>query len=152
LVIIKAENALSLMKNVLIPYIKIYESIYGNLNSFKVVNTMWVLENTMRRKLKISKVVKIAIRCFLKHRLPFEYNPKTRMPRRINVKKMKCVDQRLGLGFKLSKKDHWRFAERKKEKRLACIENVIEIPPIHMNFPQPTYMICLEKEFGQVIY
>jgi len=67
---------------------------------------MWVLENTMRRKLKISKVVKIAIRCFLKHRLPFEYNPKTRMPRRINVKKMKCVDQRLGLGFKLSKKDH----------------------------------------------
>jgi hypothetical protein len=51
-------------------------------------------------------VVKIATRCFLKHKLPFEYNPKTRMLRRINMMKMKCVDQRLGLGFKLSKKDH----------------------------------------------
>jgi hypothetical protein len=39
----------------------------------------------------------------------------------------------------------------RKKKRLACIENVIEIPPIHMNFLQPTYMIRLEEEFGQVI-
>lgn len=45
-----------------------------NLHFFEVVNVEWVLKNTIRRKLDIFKAVKIAAKCFLKHRLPFMYN------------------------------------------------------------------------------
>jgi hypothetical protein len=56
-----------------------------NLHFFEVVNAEWVLKNTIRRKLNISKVVKIATKCFLKHRLPFMYNLNIWMPKKINM-------------------------------------------------------------------
>ena len=59
---------------------------------------------------------------FLKHGLPFQYDPITGMPERINVIKMKCVDQRFGLGFKLIKEDFKREAKFTRERRLARIK------------------------------
>jgi hypothetical protein len=66
------------------------------------------------------------------------------MPERINVIKMKCVDQRFSLGFKPGKANFKRATELKREKRLARMEgrepneDRIQIPPIHMTFPLPS--------------
>jgi hypothetical protein len=49
------------------------------------------------RRPKISKVAKMAANCFLKHENPFWYDPNTRMLDRINVMKLKYVDQSLDL-------------------------------------------------------
>jgi hypothetical protein len=85
------------------------------------------------------------------------------MPERVNVIKMKCADQRFGLGFRPGKADFKRAAEIRREKRIARIErresnaNRIEIPPIHVTFPRSAYVIKTEdyegglrKEFNSV--
>jgi hypothetical protein len=64
----------------------------------------------------------MAVKYFLKHGLPFEYNLDTKMSKRINV--MKCTNQRFGLGFKLGKKNYKRATKAKKERRLAQIEGL----------------------------
>jgi hypothetical protein len=68
----------------------------------------------------------------------FQYDPTTRILERINILKIKCADQRFGLGFKPRMKDYKRVAMIKKEKQLARIkgrepnEDRIEISPIHV--------------------
>jgi len=64
----------------------------------------------------------MAAKYFLKHELPFQYDPIIGMPKRINVIKMKCADQRFDLGFKPGKADFKRAVELKRERRLAQIE------------------------------
>jgi hypothetical protein len=44
---VKAEETLSMIKNVSITYIETEESKDGNLHAFKVVNAEWVPENTV---------------------------------------------------------------------------------------------------------
>lgn len=66
-----------------------------------------------KRKLDISKDVKIAAKCFLKRRLPFMYNLNIWMPKKINMMNMRCANQRFSLGFKLGKKDYKRASKIK---------------------------------------
>ncbi|XP_073264245.1 uncharacterized protein [Populus alba] len=51
-----------------------------------------------------------------------QYDPTTGMPERINVIKMKCADQRFGLGFKTRKADFKRAIESKRRRRLVSKE------------------------------
>jgi len=163
LVTVRAEETLSMIKNVSIPYIETEESKDGNLHAFEVVSAEWVPENTVRRRPEISEAAKMVAKYFLKHGLPFQYDHTTGMPERVNVIKMKCADQRFGLGFRPGKADFKRAAEIRREKRIARIErresnaNRIEIPPIHVTFPRSAYVIKTEdyegglrKEFNSV--
>jgi hypothetical protein len=76
------------------------------------------------------------------------------MPERVNEIKMKCADQRFGLGFKPRKTDFKRAAEIRKEKKVARIErrepdeNRMEIPPIYVIFPRSAYVIKTEDYEG----
>ena len=115
LVIVRAKEALSMAKNVLILYIKGEESNDRNMHDFKVMNAMhdfkvmnakWILENTIKRKPKIFQVVKLTAKCFLKHEMPFTHNPDTRIPKRVNMMKMRCADQMFDLGFMPRNKDY----------------------------------------------
>ncbi|XP_073268737.1 uncharacterized protein [Populus alba] len=156
LVTVRAEETLSMIKNVSIPYIETEESKDENMHAFEVVNAEWVPENTVRRKPEISEAAKMATKYFLKHGLPFQYDHTTGMPERINVIKMKCADQRFGLGFKPGKADFKRAAEIRREKRIARIErrepdeDRIEIPPIHVTFPRSAYVIKTEDYEGEL--
>jgi hypothetical protein len=76
---VKGEKALSLTKNVLIPYIEVQKCKNRNFHASEVVNDEWVSENTIKRKLEILKAAKVAIKCFLKYKLPFRYDPDTKM-------------------------------------------------------------------------
>ena len=123
-----------------------------NLYAFEVANIKWVPENMIRRKPEISKASKMVARYFLKHGLPFQYDITTRMLKRVNVIKMQCDDQRFDLGFK-SRKTNFKIAiEAIKEKRVTQIEvrepneDWIRIPPIHLTFPGPPYVIRDEDE------
>jgi hypothetical protein len=147
LVTVRAEEALTMVRNVSIPYIEAEENKDGNLHAFEVVNAEWVPENTVQKKPKVSEATRMAAKYFLKHGLPFQYDPITRMPERINVIKMKCTNQRFGLGFKPRKEDFKRATEFKRERRMARIEGRkptegrIQIPLIHITFPRPAQMI-----------
>jgi hypothetical protein len=110
----------------------------------------------VRRKPEVSEAARMAAKYFLKHGLPFQYDPITGMPERINIIRMKCVDQRFDLGFKPRKEDFKRAAEFKREMRLARIEGRepnegrIQIPPIHVTFPRPAQVINAEGEIKRM--
>jgi hypothetical protein len=90
-------------------------------------------------------------KCFLKHGLPFQHDPITGNPERVNLMKIKVANKRFGLVFKPKKDDHKRDIRIKREKRLARIERRkpkeegIVIPPIHVSFPKSAYVIKPEK-------
>ena len=84
---------------------------------------MRVPENTIMRIPRVSKVVKITAKCFLKHGIPFQHDLDTRMLERVNLMKVKCVDPRFKLGYKPKKKKNYRWvAGVKRETRMAGIE------------------------------
>jgi hypothetical protein len=85
----RAEETLSVMRNISIPYIEAEGSTDGNLHAFEVVNVKWIPENTVRRKPEVSEGAMMVAKYFLKHGLPFQYDPITGKPERINVIKMK---------------------------------------------------------------
>ena len=62
----------------IVPYIEAEGSKYRNLHAFEIFNTKWVLENTVLRKLVISKATRMVAKYFLKQRLPFQYDPISR--------------------------------------------------------------------------
>jgi hypothetical protein len=76
-----------------------------------------------------------------KHGVPFQYDPKTRMPKRVNLMKLKCVDYRFGLGYKFKREYYKWVASRKREARMAKIEGRelgkegLTILPLSMTFP-----------------
>jgi hypothetical protein len=100
LVTVKAEETISMVKNVAIPFIEMKDCKDENLHAFEIVNTEWVPESTMLRKPRISEAARMAAKCFLERGIPFQYHPITRIPKRINPIKMRCADQRLRLGYK----------------------------------------------------
>jgi hypothetical protein len=89
LVIVKAEETISMIKNVAIPFIKAADCKDGNVHAFEIVNTDWVPENTILRRPKIPEAIRMAIRCFLDREIPSPYNPITRIPLRSSLIKMK---------------------------------------------------------------
>jgi len=61
----------------------------------------------------------MATKCFLKNGAPFQCHPETGMPGLI---KLKCANQRFGLGYK-PKKDYYKWVTQiKREARMARIE------------------------------
>jgi hypothetical protein len=67
-----------------------------------------VLENTVQNTPKLSEAAIMASKCFIKHGLPFQYDPITVMPERINIRKLRATDQRFELWFIPLKKDYAR--------------------------------------------
>jgi hypothetical protein len=147
LVTVKAEETVSLMKNVAIPFIEAEDREDNNIHAFEIVNTDWVPENTVLRRPRILEVARMAAQCFLERGIPFQYNPSTGVPERVNSIKMKGVDQRFGLGYKPKKMDHRWAAGRRRERRIARIEGrepkeeKLEIPPFRVSFPRAAYVM-----------
>lgn len=66
-----SEKATTIMKNMVVPYIKAENNTNGNLHAFEVVNVEWVLENIIRDTPKLSEAAIMAAKCYVKHGLPF---------------------------------------------------------------------------------
>ncbi|XP_061945039.1 uncharacterized protein LOC133669048 [Populus nigra] len=151
LVKVKAEETLSMIRNVSVPYIEVEDCKDGNLHAFEIVNTEWVLENTVLRRPIISDTSRMIAKCFLKHGLPFQNASLTGSFKGVNMMKVKAADQRFGLGFKPKKDDYKRAARIKRERRLARMEGRkpeeedIVIPPIHVSFPKSAYVMKPEN-------
>jgi hypothetical protein len=64
----------------------------------------------------------MVVKYFLKHKLPFQYDLATNMPKKITVTKLKTVNQRFELEFKSRKKNYTRVTNITRERRLAWIE------------------------------
>ena len=62
------------------------------------------------------------------------------MPRKVNLIKIKCVDQIFELGYKLKKEDYWWAASKMRKKMMTRIkgrepeEEDLAIPPIKFSF------------------
>jgi len=65
-VTIKTKETLSMMQNIKVPCIKAEGSKDGNLHAFEIVNTKWVPENTVLRKLVLFEAGRMAAKYFLK--------------------------------------------------------------------------------------
>ena len=131
----------------IVPYIEAEGSKYRNLHAFEIFNTKWVLENTVLRKLVISKATRMVAKYFLKQRLPFQYDPISRNLEMISPIRLKIANQRFELDFKLGKRGYKRVANIKQEKRLPKLkgrepkEEEITIPPIQIPFPKAVYVM-----------
>jgi len=151
LVTVKAEETISMIKNVAVPFIEADDCKDNNIHAFEIVNTDWVPENTVLRRPRISEAARMATQCFLERGIPFQYNPITGIPEGVNSAKMTCVDQIFGLGYKPSKEDHRWAASRRRERRIARIEGrepeeeKLEIPPLSVSFPKAAYIMQHDK-------
>jgi len=151
LVTVKAEKTISMIKNIAIPFIEVADCKDGNVHAFEIVNTDWVPENTILRRPKISKAIRMVTRCFLDHEIPSPYNPITRIPLRSSLIKMKHADQRIGLGYMPKKEDYQWAAGRRREKRKVRIEGrepeweELEIPHLRVSFLEATYVMQPDK-------
>jgi uncharacterized Fe-S cluster protein YjdI len=147
LVTVKAEEAISVMKNVAVPFIEAEDCTDGNLHAFEVVNTEWVPENTARRKARISRATKMAAKSLLKNKVPARFGAAKKKLEWVGVTKLKAAEQRFGLGYKPKKEDYQRAAMARREKRMARIEGRkpeeedLVIPPIRVSFPKAAYVI-----------
>lgn len=109
-----------MIKNVIIPFIEAKDYRYGNIHAFGIMNIKWVLKGAVLRKPKVLKAARMAS-IFLKHGVPFQYDPITRIPERVNLMKFECVDQRFGLEYKPKRDDYRWVVNRKKEARMVKI-------------------------------
>jgi hypothetical protein len=66
-----SEKAITIMKNMAVPYIKVENNTNGNLHAFEVVNVEWVPKNTIQNTLKFSEAAIMNAKCFVKHEFPF---------------------------------------------------------------------------------
>jgi hypothetical protein len=73
-------------------------------------------------KLKVLEAVMMVANYFLKHGVPFQYDPRTRMPKRVHFMELKCADQIFGLRFKPKRDDYKQVANCKKKARITNIE------------------------------
>lgn len=71
LLTIKVEETIYMIRNVVVPFIEIEDCNDRNIHAFKIVNIKWVSENIMLRRPKISKTIRMAAKCFLKHEILF---------------------------------------------------------------------------------
>jgi len=71
LVNVKAKETISMIKNVAIPFIEAEYYNDKNVNSFEIMNTDLVPDNTVMRRPKISEAIRKATKCFLEREIPF---------------------------------------------------------------------------------
>jgi hypothetical protein len=144
LITVKAEETVSMIKNVAIPFIEAEDCKDENIHAFEIVNAEWVHEGAVLRKPRILETAKMAAKCFLKNEAPFQCNPEIEMPRLI---KLKCANQKFGLGYKPKKDDYKRVTQIKREEKMARIEGrelekeELVIPPLQVSFPRATEVI-----------
>jgi len=122
LITVKAEETISMVRNVADPFNEAEDCRDGSLHAFEVVNTEWVLENIVLRKPKILEATKMAAKGFLKHKIPFPYDIEKGRLEWIDIIKLKAAEQRFGLGYKPKKEDYKRAVGARREKRMARIE------------------------------
>jgi len=152
LVTVKAEETVSMIKNVAVPFIEAEDCNDEYSHTFEIMNTDWVLENTVIRRPRILKAARRAAQCFLERKIPFQHNPITENPERVNLIMMKCANQRFGLGYEPKKEDHRWAAGRRKERKTARIqgrepkEEELEIPPLKVSFPKAAYVMQPDKD------
>jgi hypothetical protein len=151
-VTVKAEETVSMIKNVVVPFIEAEDCNDEYSHAFEIVNTNWVPENTVIRMPRISGAAKRAAQCFLECKIPFQHNPITENLERVNLIMMKCANQRSGLGYEPKKEDHRWAAGRRRERRMARIqgrepeEEKLEIPPLKVSFPKAAYVMQPDKD------
>jgi len=117
LVTVKAEETISMVRNVAVPFFEAEDCKDGNLHAFEVVNTEWVPENTVVRKPELSEATKMAAKSFLKHKIPCPYVIEKGKLEWIDIIKLKAAEQRFGLGYKPKKEDYKRAAGARREKK-----------------------------------
>jgi hypothetical protein len=121
------------------------------------MNVEWVPKNIVLRKLKNSESARMAANCLLKYGISFQYNPDTRMPKQLNVMKLKCADQRFRLGYKPKKDDYKCITRIKRGARMAKIESQepkekeLIILPLRTTFSRPTQVIRFKNEMLKII-
>jgi len=92
LVTVKAEETISMVRNVAVPFIEAENYRDGNLHAFKVMNTEWVPENIVVRKPEILEATKMAAKSFLKHKIPFLYDVEKGRLEWIDIIKLKAAE------------------------------------------------------------
>jgi len=122
LIIVKAEETVSMIKNVVVSFIEVEDCRDGNIHAFEIMSVEWLPKDTMLRRLKISKVIRMVVNCFKKHRISFQFDPDTEMLEWVNLMKLKCADQRFGLGYKPKKDDYKRAIKIKRKARMTKVE------------------------------
>lgn len=156
LVTVKAEETISMVRNVAVPFIEAEDGRDGNLHAFEIVNTEWVPENTVLRKPEISEATKMTAKIFLKNKIPFPYDMEQGRPEWMGIIKLKAAEQRFGLGYKPKKEDYKRAAGARREKRMARmegrkpVEENLAIPPIRISFPKAAYVIQPDGGHGDL--
>lgn len=65
------------------------------MHAFKVGNAKWMLKNILRRKPKIFEVVRMTTKYVLKYWLPMRYDLTIKIPKIINIMKMRVVTKYL---------------------------------------------------------
>jgi hypothetical protein len=152
LVTVKAEETVSMIKNVAVPFIEANDCKGNNIHAFEIVNTDWVPENTVLRRPRISEAARMASLCFLNRGIPFQYNLIIGIPEGVNLAKMKSAAQRFGLGYQPNQEDYRWAAGRRRARRMARIkgreleEEKLEIPPLSVSFPKAAYIMQHDKE------
>jgi hypothetical protein len=71
LVTIKVEEIISMIRNVVVPFIEKEDCNDKNIYAFKIVNIKCVPENMVLRRPKISEETRMAVKCFLRHGIFF---------------------------------------------------------------------------------
>ena len=71
LVTVKAKETVLMVRNVVIPFIEAEDCKDENNYALKIINTDWVPKNTVLRRSKISKAIRMAVICFLEHEISF---------------------------------------------------------------------------------
>ena len=64
LVTVKAEETISMIKNVVVPFIEAEDCKDEYSHAFEIVNTDWVPENTMLRMTRISEAARMPLNVF----------------------------------------------------------------------------------------
>jgi hypothetical protein len=95
LVTVKAEETISMVRNVAVLFIEAEDCRVGNLHAFEVLNTKWVPENTVVRKPEISEATRMVAKSFLKYKIPFQYDVEVGKPEKINIIKLKAQERGL---------------------------------------------------------
>jgi len=92
LVTVKGEETISIIRNIVVPFIKVEYCKDENIHAFKIINIYWVPKNTVLRRPKILEVVKMTANYFLKHEIPFQFDPDIGMFEQVNLIKLKYAD------------------------------------------------------------
>jgi len=70
-VTIKANEIISMIKNMVVPFLEVRDCKDGDIYAIEIVNTERVPKSTVLRRSRVSQAAKMAAKCLLKHGIPF---------------------------------------------------------------------------------